>query len=255
MAATERFAAIDVGSNSVRCLIAEQGEDGHLTVIDDLKDQPRLARGLSATGMLAAESMDRAVEAIGRMLQAAERRGAAKVALVATSAVRDAANGAEFAERIKRELGVPLEVIDGETEARLAFLSVREHFAVVRGRAVVMDIGGGSLELVLAAAGLVDQAVSLPFGAVRLTEQYLAERRDGRRRASAASAAPCGSACASADPGAGVGRRQALRLRRHLHQRRPHPRRAGSAGRCRPPCTARPSPSARCSGCSSGSPG
>jgi exopolyphosphatase/guanosine-5'-triphosphate,3'-diphosphate pyrophosphatase len=174
MAATDRFAAIDVGSNSVRCLIAEQGEDGQLTVIDDLKDQPRLARGLSATGMLNAEAMDRAVEAIGRMLQAAERRGAARVALVATAAVRDAANGAEFAERIKRELGVPLEVIDGETEARLAFLSVREHFAVVRGRAVVMDIGGGSLELVLAAAGLVDQAVSLPFGAVRLTEQYLA---------------------------------------------------------------------------------
>lgn len=174
MAATERFAAIDVGSNSVRCLIAEQGEDGHLTVIEDLKDQPRLARGLSATGMLAAPSMDRAAQAIGRMLQMAERRGAAKVALVATSAVRDAANGAEFAERVKRELGVPLEVIDGETEARLAFLSVREHFAVVRGRAVVMDIGGGSLELVLAAAGLVDQALSLPFGAVRLTEQYLA---------------------------------------------------------------------------------
>jgi exopolyphosphatase/guanosine-5'-triphosphate,3'-diphosphate pyrophosphatase len=175
MAATERFAAIDVGSTSVRCLIAEQGEDGHLTIIDDLKDQPRLARGLSATGMLAATSMDHAAEAIGRMLQMAERRGVAKVALVATSAVRDAANGAEFAERIKRDLGVPLEVIDGETEARLAFLSVREHFAVVRGRAVVMDIGGGSLELVLAASGLVDRAVSLPFGAVRLTEQYLGD--------------------------------------------------------------------------------
>jgi exopolyphosphatase/guanosine-5'-triphosphate,3'-diphosphate pyrophosphatase len=174
MAATERFAAIDVGSNSVRCLIAEQGEDGHLTVIDDLKDQPRLARGLSASGKLAPESMNRAAEAIGRMLQAAERRGATRLALVATSAVRDAANGGEFAERIKRELGVPLEVVDGETEARLAFLSVREHFAVFRGRAVVMDIGGGSLELVLAAAGLVDKAVSLPFGAVRLTEQYLA---------------------------------------------------------------------------------
>ncbi len=175
MATTERFAAIDVGSNSVRCLIAERDDDGHLTVIDDLKDQPRLARGLSASGMLAQASMDRATEAIGRMLQAADRRGVARVALVATSAVRDAANGAEFAERIKRELGVPLEVIDGETEARLAFLSVREHFAVGRGRQVVMDIGGGSLELVLAASGLVDRAVSLPFGAVRLTEQYLSD--------------------------------------------------------------------------------
>jgi exopolyphosphatase/guanosine-5'-triphosphate,3'-diphosphate pyrophosphatase len=170
---TERFAAIDVGSNSIRCLIAERGEDGHLQLIDDLKDQPRLARGLSSTGLLAGQSMERAIESLGRMVQAAERRGAARLALVATSAVRDAANGAEFAERVKREIGIPLEVIDGETEARLAFLSVSEHFAIGRGRTIVADIGGGSLELVLAVGGLVDRVVSLPFGAVRLTEQYL----------------------------------------------------------------------------------
>jgi exopolyphosphatase/guanosine-5'-triphosphate,3'-diphosphate pyrophosphatase len=175
MPPTERFAAIDVGSNSIRCLIAERGEDGHLHVIDDLKDQPRLARGLTATGRLAPEAIERAVESIGRMTQAAERRGVAKVALVATSAVRDAANGAELAERIKKEIGIPLEVIDGETEARLAWLSVREHFAVVRGRAIAADIGGGSLELVLAVGGLVEHVVSLPFGAVRLTEQFLSD--------------------------------------------------------------------------------
>jgi len=182
---TERFAAIDVGSNSIRCLIAELGEDGHLQVIDDLKDQPRLARGLSSSGVLAPESMERALESLGRMVQAAERRGAARLALVATSAVRDAANGAEFAERVKHELGIPLEVIDGETEARLAFLSVSEHFPIGRGRAVVADIGGGSLELVLAVGGLVDRVVSLPFGAVRLTEQYLSgpdDVGDGVRR-------------------------------------------------------------------------
>jgi len=175
---TERFAAIDVGSNSIRCLIAERGEDGHLQIIDDLKDQPRLARGLSSTGLLAPESMEHALESLGRMVQAAERRGASRVALVATSAVRDAANGAQFAERVKKEIGIPLEVIDGETEARLAFLSVSEHFPTGRGRAVVADIGGGSLELVLAVGGLVDRVVSLPFGAVRLTEQYLAGARD-----------------------------------------------------------------------------
>ncbi len=175
---TERFAAIDVGSNSIRCLIAERGEDGHLQIVDDLKDQPRLARGLSATGLLAPESVERALESLGRMVQASERRGASRVALVATAAVRDAANGAEFAERVKKEIGIPLEVIDGETEARLAFLSVSEHFAIGRGRAVVADIGGGSLELVLAVGGLVDRVVSLPFGAVRLTEQYLAGAKD-----------------------------------------------------------------------------
>jgi exopolyphosphatase / guanosine-5'-triphosphate,3'-diphosphate pyrophosphatase len=189
MAQTERFAAIDVGSNSVRCLIAERGEDGQLHVIDDLKDQPRLARGLAATGRLSTTAMDRAAEAIGRMVQAAERRGVTKIALVATSAVRDAANGAEFAARIKQEIGIPLEVIDGETEARLAFLSVREHFAIVRGRAVVADIGGGSLELVMAVNGLVEHVVSLPFGAVRTTEQYFGpdvEPADGVRKLRAA---------------------------------------------------------------------
>jgi len=173
MPPTERFAAIDVGSNSIRCLIAERGDDGHLTVIDDLKDQPRLARGLAATGRLDPEAIDRAVESIGRMTQAAERRGVTRIAIVATSAVRDAANGAELTERVRRDIGVPLEVIDGETEARLAFLSVREHFAVVRGRTIVADIGGGSLELILAVGGMVEHVVSLPFGAVRLTEQYL----------------------------------------------------------------------------------
>jgi len=172
-ATTERFAAIDVGSNSIRCLIAERGEDGRLQIVDDLKDQPRLARGLSSTGLLAMESVERALESLGRMVQAAERRGASRVALVATAAVRDAANGGQFAERVKKEIGIPLEVIDGETEARLAFLSVSEHFPIGRGRAVVADIGGGSLELVLAVGGLVDRVVSLPFGAVRLTEQYL----------------------------------------------------------------------------------
>jgi exopolyphosphatase/guanosine-5'-triphosphate,3'-diphosphate pyrophosphatase len=178
MSPTERVAAIDVGSNSIRCLIAERGEDGQLRIIDDLKDQPRLARGLSTTGLLAPESIERAIESLGRMVQAAERRGASRVALVATAAVRDAANGADFAERIKREIGIPLEVIDGETEARLAFLSVNEHFPIGRGRAVVADIGGGSLELVLAVGGLVDRVVSVPFGAVRLTEQYLAAADD-----------------------------------------------------------------------------
>lgn len=169
----ERFAAIDVGSNSIRCLVAERGSDGHLQIIDDLKDYPRLGRGLAATGRLAPEAITESVAVIGRMLQAAAHRGVSRTALVATAAVREARNGRELCRRVREAYGVPLRVVDGKTEARLAFLSVREHFAIHRGRAIVVDIGGGSLEVVLATEGLVEHVASLPFGAVRATEAFL----------------------------------------------------------------------------------
>ena len=168
----ERLAAIDVGSNSIRLLVAEWDPETGLEVIDELKDQPRLATGLHATGALDPEAMEAAYNSLKRMLGVAQRRGATRIVAVATSAIRDASNGAAFAERVRRELGLKLEIISEEREARLSWVSVAHHFRLDHARALIADIGGGSLELVAAVDGLVEDTNSLPLGAVRLTEAH-----------------------------------------------------------------------------------
>ena len=174
--AARRIAAIDVGSNSVRQIVADVTADGVITVVDEMKEAPRLGADLDGTGLLGTQAMARAAEAIGRMATLARQLGATRVDAVATSAVRDAANANEFVARVRQEAGLDIRVIGGEDEARLSYLSALAHFDLGAGRTVVMDIGGGSLELALAADGVLDDLVSLPFGALRLTERYL---RDG----------------------------------------------------------------------------
>jgi exopolyphosphatase / guanosine-5'-triphosphate,3'-diphosphate pyrophosphatase len=172
-AGRERVAAIDVGSNSVRLLVAEYDPASGLTVIDELKDQPRLARGLASTGCLDDAAMARALETLRRMRDVCQRRGVHRIAAVATAAVREAENGPWFVRRVRQELDIPLRIIDAETEAALSYRSVAHHFALAGERALVADIGGGSLELIGAVDGLVELTLSLPLGAVRLTELYL----------------------------------------------------------------------------------
>jgi exopolyphosphatase/guanosine-5'-triphosphate,3'-diphosphate pyrophosphatase len=173
---TRRIAAIDVGSNSVRAIIADVSADGTITMVDEMKAAPRLGADVDVTGMLGTAAMERAAEAIGRMAALARQLGAQRIEVVATSAVRDAANGAQFVARVRQEAGLELRVISGEAEAQLSYRSALAHFDLGAGRTVVMDIGGGSLELALAADGVLDDLVSLPFGALRLSERYL---RDG----------------------------------------------------------------------------
>jgi exopolyphosphatase/guanosine-5'-triphosphate,3'-diphosphate pyrophosphatase len=109
------------------------------------------------------------------------RRGVRRIAAVATAAVREAENGAEFARRVQEELGIPLRIIDAETEAALSYRSVAHHFPLAGARALIADIGGGSLELIGAVDGLVELTRSLPLGAVRLTELHLGGRGDPHR--------------------------------------------------------------------------
>jgi exopolyphosphatase / guanosine-5'-triphosphate,3'-diphosphate pyrophosphatase len=168
-----RIAAIDIGSNSVRQIVADVSADGGITVVDEMKAAPRLGADLDDTGMLGTQSMERAAEAIGRMATLARQLGAERIEAVATSAVRDAANAEQFVARVRQEAGLTVRVIDGADEARLSYLSALAHFDLGVGRTVVMDIGGGSLELALAADGVLDDLVSLPFGALRLTERHL----------------------------------------------------------------------------------
>jgi exopolyphosphatase / guanosine-5'-triphosphate,3'-diphosphate pyrophosphatase len=170
-APVERLAAIDVGSNTILLLIAEYDPAAGLTIIQEAEDQPRLGAGLSATGRLSEAAIERALHSLIRMRDLCRSRGVARIAAVATAAVRDAENGSEFAARAQA-LNVPLRVISPETEAALAYRSAAHHFPG-GGRLLVADIGGGSLELIGAAEGRIQLIDSLPLGAVRLTELEL----------------------------------------------------------------------------------
>lgn len=173
---TQRIAAIDIGSNSIRQIIADIAPNGAIRVIDELKAAPRLQAGLHESGALGEEPMRLATEALTRMASLARQLGCRRIEAVATSAVRHATNGAAFLRQVRETAGLRVRILDGEEEARLAFRSALAHFDLGRGRAIVMDIGGGSVEFALAAEGIVERYVSLPFGAVRLTEEFL----DGR---------------------------------------------------------------------------
>jgi exopolyphosphatase/guanosine-5'-triphosphate,3'-diphosphate pyrophosphatase len=170
-----RVAAIDIGSNSIRQIVADVSPEGAIQVVDEMKAAPRLAAGLSSTGALAETSMQSAREAIDRMATLARQLGAERIDVVATSAVREAANAHEFVAMIQRATGLRVRVVDGDEEARLSFRSAVAHFDMGVGRTVVADIGGGSLELAVSAEGVIERLGSLPFGAIRLTEDYLAK--------------------------------------------------------------------------------
>ncbi|MCA0377384.1 MAG: Ppx/GppA family phosphatase [Gemmatimonadetes bacterium] len=168
-----RIAAIDIGSNSVRQIVADVSPAGQIRVVDEMKAMPRLGDGLESTGALSDAAVEAAVAAVQRMVTLARQLGAARIEVVATSAVRDASNSATFTAQVLEATDIPVRVLSGEEEALLCFRSALAHFELGAGRTVVMDIGGGSLELVLAKDGLIERVASLPFGAVRLTEKFL----------------------------------------------------------------------------------
>jgi exopolyphosphatase/guanosine-5'-triphosphate,3'-diphosphate pyrophosphatase len=191
-----RLAAIDIGSNSIRQIVADVSTTGSIRIIDEMKAAPRLGAGLARSGRLSAASMRHALEAVQRMATLARQLGAVRIHVVATSAVREAENRRDFLDLVREETGLKVRLLTGEDEARLSFRSALAHFDLGVRRAVVMDIGGGSLELVMSADGLVERLESFPFGALWLTETFLGDRpkpkqlkklratvRDGIRRA------------------------------------------------------------------------
>src|SRR5204863_4052115 len=118
-----RIAAIDVGSNSIRQIIADVRPDGTIDVVDEMKAHPRLGRGVDSTWALAPEQIDLAVDALQRMSTLAKQQDAERIEAVATSAVRDAENAELFLARVKQATGLKLRIISGEDEARLSFRS------------------------------------------------------------------------------------------------------------------------------------
>jgi len=179
-----RISAIDIGSNSIRQTIADVSPTGSIRVVDEMKAAPRLGAGLYKKGALSEVAIQNALTALTRMATLANQLGVKRTEVVATSAVRDASNGDEFLKLVRSETGLKIKVLRGEDEARLSFRSALAHFDLGVGRAVVMDIGGGSLELALSADGLVDRLISLPLGAISMTERYLGQqaKKKGMRK-------------------------------------------------------------------------
>jgi exopolyphosphatase/guanosine-5'-triphosphate,3'-diphosphate pyrophosphatase len=176
-----RLAAIDIGSNSIRQIVADISAEGTIRIVDEMKAAPRLGAGLALTGRLNPDAVRQAVSALQRMATLARQLGASRIQAVATSAVREAENQKDFVDLVREVTGLRVRILDGEDEARLSFRSALAHFDLAKRRAVVMDIGGGSLELAMSADGVVERLQSLPYGAIRMTEEYLGDRPRPRR--------------------------------------------------------------------------
>jgi exopolyphosphatase/guanosine-5'-triphosphate,3'-diphosphate pyrophosphatase len=168
-----RVAAIDCGTNSIRLLVADVDAAGNLTELDRRMEVVRLGQGVDRTGELAPEALARTLAATRQYAAAIEAAGAQRVRFVATSATRDARNRDEFFDGVRAALGVDVEVITGAEEAQLSFRGATGAVAEAHaGPFLVVDLGGGSTELVLG-TGSVDASVSMDVGSVRMTERHL----------------------------------------------------------------------------------
>jgi exopolyphosphatase/guanosine-5'-triphosphate,3'-diphosphate pyrophosphatase len=168
-----RLGVLDVGSNTVHLLVVDAHRGAHPWPAYSEKTVLRLAEELGPNGTIAKASADALVEAVTDARKAADKLSVDDFLAFATSAVRDAANGAKVLQRVRDASGVDLRVLSGEDEARATFLAVRRWFGWSAGRLLVVDIGGGSLEI---AAGVNEEpelALSLPLGAGRLTRERL----------------------------------------------------------------------------------
>ncbi len=180
-----RAAVIGIGSNSVRSLLADvSGADFQRLWRD--REGTRLFAGLDGTGNLNRDAMDKTVSAVRRMASEVRQKGAEELAIFATSAARDAANGQEFMEEVKREAGVPLRIISGEEEAELSFLGASA--ALSADRCGMIDIGGGSTEIAIGTRAGIECAFSCQMGAVRLYRRLRLEHPDDMKPVEVAAA-------------------------------------------------------------------
>ena len=172
-----RVAAIDCGTNSVRLLVAERADGGGLVDLDRRLVLTRLGQGVDATGRFHPDALARTLTAFADYADVIAGFGVDRLRLVATSAARDASNRGEFFAGARARLGVDPEIISGDEEAGLSFRGALTALPDVAAPAMVMDIGGGSTELIVGAGGAapsIDHGLSLDIGSVRIRERFLA---------------------------------------------------------------------------------
>ncbi|MFH8369044.1 Ppx/GppA family phosphatase [Streptomyces sp. NPDC018031] len=168
-----RLGVLDVGSNTVHLLVVDAHPGARPLPAHSHKRELRLAELLDGTGAIGPQGVERLIEVIKDAQLAAEDKGVEEVLPFATSAVREARNADEVLARVTEETGVELTVLSGAEEARLTFLAARRWFGWSAGRLLVLDIGGGSLEIAYGLDEEPDFAASLPLGAGRLTAGWL----------------------------------------------------------------------------------
>ncbi len=169
-----RLGVLDIGSNTVHLLVVDAHQGAAPLPAWKSKISLRLAEHLGADGRIDDHALHELLAFAGQSRQTAEDLGVTEFLAFATSAVRDAPNGLEVLAAVRERTGIEVEVLSGEEEARLTFLAVRRWFGWSAGRILVLDIGGGSLELASGADEEPDVALSLPLGAGRLTRDLLA---------------------------------------------------------------------------------
>jgi exopolyphosphatase/guanosine-5'-triphosphate,3'-diphosphate pyrophosphatase len=168
----KKIAAIDIGTNSMRLLLCEYGKQGfghkekHLIVT-------RMGQGLSASGVISEDAMKRNLDALSVFKAKAELYGAQEIIAIATSAVRDAENREEFVNAAKEQTGIEIKVISGDLEADLGITGVVNDYIAESADILVIDIGGGSTELVLGGVQGVKYSKSVNAGTVRMTERFI----------------------------------------------------------------------------------
>lgn len=170
-----RYATIDVGTNSVLLLVADRQPDGRFQAVLERAEITRLGRGVDKSRRLSPEGMEATLQVLSDFSSEAQRLGAEAIAVSATSAARDAENGAEFLSAARARAGVTVDIISGELEAQLSFTSAYADFGrQASGPLVVVDIGGGSTEFIYGdTRGHVSFRHSFDVGSVRMTERYV----------------------------------------------------------------------------------
>jgi exopolyphosphatase/guanosine-5'-triphosphate,3'-diphosphate pyrophosphatase len=167
-----RLAALDIGTNSLRLIIADVSRTGTYRVIDDEKMITRLGRGSGVKGRLEPQALAESVAAIERLVAISRGFGVDRLRLVATAAVRDAENGQELVRAVRASTGETVDVISAEEEARLAHRAVSSAYDLSGTDAAIADIGGGSTEVVVCIQGVIEQVYTLKLGAARLKERF-----------------------------------------------------------------------------------
>lgn len=168
-----KLAVIDIGTNSIHMVLAEILPDAGFKILDRFKDITRLGNGVFAARRLSDEAMSRALGVLKTLVTLARNKGFDRIVAVATSAVREAQNGGDFVALILEQTGLRVRVISGTEEARLIFLGVKHSIALPDGPSLIVDIGGGSVELIAGNREGLIQGKSLKLGAIRLAEEFL----------------------------------------------------------------------------------